>query len=163
MKVIFLDIDGVLNSDEYFDKIRDLNIQGIQSEIDVEKIKLLKKAVDETGAKVVLSSSWRYTRNAQHLKELLANFEIYTDSTPFMCGKRGLEIKQWLLDNPGVEDFVILDDEIFYSYDEELIKKLIKISNGNGYNFGEGLLPKDIDKIIKRLGKKKEKEEELER
>ena len=39
MKVIFLDIDGVLNSDEYFDKIRDLNIQGIQSEIDVEKIK----------------------------------------------------------------------------------------------------------------------------
>ena len=40
MKVIFLDIDGVLNSDEYFDKIRDLNIQGIQSEIDVEKIKL---------------------------------------------------------------------------------------------------------------------------
>ncbi len=160
MKVIFLDIDGVLNSDEYFDKIRNLNIQGIQSEIDVEKIKLLKKAIDETGAKVVLSSSWRYTKNAQYLKELLANFEIYTDSTPFMQGVRGLEIKQWLLNNQGVEDFVILDDEIFDSYDEELIKKLIKISNGNGYNFGEGLLPKDIDEIIKRLGKKKERKEE---
>ncbi len=163
MKIIFLDIDGVLNSDEYFDKVRNLNIQGIQSEIDVEKIKLLKKAIDETGAKVVLSSSWRYTKNAQYLKELLANFEIYTDSTPFMQGVKGLEIKQWLLNNQGVEDFVILDDEIFDSYDEELIKKLIKISNGNGYNFGEGLLPEDIDKIIKRLGKKKEKEEELER
>ena len=160
MKVIFLDIDGVLNSDEYFDKIRNLNIQGIQSEIDVEKIKLLKKAIDETGAKVVLSSSWRYTKNAQYLKELLANFEIYTDSTPFMKGVRGLEIKQWLLNNQGVEDFVILDDEIFDSYDEELIKKLIKISNGNGHNFGEGLLPKDIDEIIKRLGKKKERKEE---
>lgn len=163
MKVIFLDIDGVLNSDEYFDKIEKLNIQGIQSEIDVEKIKLLKRALDETGAKVVLSSSWRYTRKVQNLKELLANFEIYTESTPYIHGKRGLEIKQWLLDNPEVEDFVILDDEIFESYDEELLKKLIKISNGNGYNFGEGLLPKDIDKIIEKLGKKKEKEEESER
>ena len=119
--------------------------------------------LDETGAKVVLSSSWRYTRKAQNLKELLANFEIYTESTPYIHGKRGLEIKQWLLDNPEVEDFVILDDEIFESYDEELLKKLIKISNGNGYNFGEGLLPKDIDKIIEKLGKKKEKEEESER
>ena len=62
MKVIFLDVDGVLNSDEYFDKIKNVNICGIESEIDVEKIKLLKKAVDETGANVVLSSSWRYTR-----------------------------------------------------------------------------------------------------
>ena len=119
--------------------------------------------LDETGAKVVLSSSWRYTRKAQNLKELLANFEIYTESTPYIHGKRGLEIKQWLLDNPEVEDFVILDDEIFESYDEELLKKLIKISNGNGYNFGEGLLPKDIDKIIEKLGKKKEKEKESER
>lgn len=166
MKVIFLDVDGVLNSDEYFDKIKNLNIQGIQNEIDIEKIKLLKKAIDATGAKVVLSSSWRYTRNAQYLKELLSSFEIYTDSTPFIQGKRGLEIKQWLLDHQGVENFVILDDEIFDSYDEELLKKLVKISNGNGHSFGEGLLSKDIDEIIKRLGKKKEKEsidEEFER
>lgn len=166
MKVIFLDVDGVLNSDEYFDKIKNLNIQGIQNEIDIEKIKLLKKAIDATGAKVVLSSSWRYTRNAQYLKELLSSFEIYTDSTPFIQGKRGLEIKQWLLDHQDVENFVILDDEIFDSYDEELLKKLVKISNGNGHSFGEGLLSKDIDEIIKRLGKKKEKEsidEEFER
>lgn len=91
MKVIFWDIDGVLNSDEYFDKIKDLNIQGIQSEVDIEKIKLLKKAIDETGAKVVLSSSWRYTRNAQYLKELLLQYGIYTDSTPFFQNKRQIE------------------------------------------------------------------------
>lgn len=166
MKVIFLDVDGVLNSDEYFDKIKDLNIEGIKREIDIEKIKLLKKAIDETGAKVVLSSSWRYTRNGQKLKELLLDYGIYADTTPFLQNERGLEIKQWLLDNQSVEDFVILDDEIFDSYDERLIKKLIKISNGNGYNFGEGLLLGDVDEIIKRLGKKKEKtqaNEELER
>ena len=33
-------------------------------------------------------------------------------------------------------------------------------SDSNGYNFGEGLLPKDVDEIIKRLGRKREKEEE---
>lgn len=159
MKVIFLDIDGVLNSDEYFDKIKDLNIQGIQSEVDIEKIKLLKKAIDETGAKVVLSSSWRYTRNAQYLKELLQQYGIYTDSTPFLQNKRGLEIKKWLDNNPSVEDFVILDDEIFDSYDEELLEKLIKISNGNGISFGEGLQLKDIDQIIQRLGRKRQIEE----
>lgn len=162
MKVIFLDIDGVLNSDEYLDRIKNLDIKGIEREIDVEKIKLLKKAIDETGAKVVLSSSWRYTRNAQYLKELLLNYGIYAAVTPFIQNERGLEIKQWLSDNQDVEDFVILDDEIFNSYDEELMKKLIKISNGNGYNIGEGLLPKDVDEIIKRLGRTKIKQEEKE-
>ena len=158
MKVIFLDIDGVLNSDEYFDRIRDLNMQGIQSEVDIEKIKLLKKAIDETGAKVVLSSSWRYTRNAQYLKQLLLQYNIFADSTPFLQNKRGLEIKKWLENNPNVEDFVILDDEIFDSYDEELLSKLIKISNGNGISLGEGLLQKDVDEIIKRLGRRKKLE-----
>lgn len=47
-----------------------------------------------------------------------------------------------------------------------LIKKLVKISNGNGHSFGEGLLTRDVNEIIKRLGRKKEKneiEQELER
>lgn len=159
MKAIFLDVDGVLNSDEYFDKIKNLNIDGIQSEIDVEKIKLLNIAINETMAKIVLTSSWRYTRNAQELRKLLSEYGISTDSTPFIQNERGLEIKQYLSEHPDVEDFVIVDDEIFDSYDDELIKKLVKISNGNGHNFGEGLLPKDIDEIIKRLGRNKEKEE----
>lgn len=166
MKVIFLDIDGVLNSDEYFDKIRNLDIQGIEQEVDIEKIKLLKKAINETGAKVVLSSSWRNTRNGQQLKELLSNYEICVDSTPFIQNKRGLEIKQWLSEHQCIEDFVILDDEVFDSYDDVLTKKLVKISNGNGHSFGEGLLPRDVNEIIKRLGRKKEKnevEQELER
>ena len=159
MKIIFLDVDGVLNSDEYFDKIKNLDIQGIERDIDVEKIKLLKKAIDATGAEVVLSSSWRYTRNAQYLKELLSKYGIYVDSTPYIQNERGLEIRKWLSEHQDVEDFVILDDEIFESYDEELMKKLVKISNKNGRSFGEGLLLSDVDKIIEKLGRKKIKQE----
>ena len=152
MKVIFLDIDGVLNSDEYVDRVKKSDIQGIERDIDIEKVKLLKRAIDETGAKVVLSSSWRYTKNARYLKELLANYGIGVDSTPYIQDKRGLEIKKWLSENQGVEDFLIIDDEIFDSFDEELMKKLVKISNGNGRSLGEGLLPKDVNEIIERLG-----------
>lgn len=155
MKVIFLDIDGVLNSDEYFDKIKGKKIEGIEREIDVNKIKLLKQAVEKTGAKVVLTSSWRYTRNAQYLKQLLLTYGISADSTPFLGNKRGNEIKQWLIEHQNIENFVILDDEIFDSYDEKLMKKLIKVSNKQGKGFGEGLQQKDIEQIISRLGQKK--------
>ncbi len=154
MKIIFLDIDGVLNSDEYFDKIKNLNINGIENDIDISKIVLLKKSLDETGAKVVLTSSWRYTRKAQELKQLLLNYGIIVDCTPFIDNERGIEIKKWLQEHNDVQDFVILDDEIFDSYDEKLMEKLIKISDTNGINYGEGLQPKHIQEIIQRLGKK---------
>lgn len=152
MKAIFLDVDGVLNSDEYIKKIKEMNIEGIERDIDVNKIKLLKLAVEKTGAKVVLSSSWRYTRYAQELKQLLLAHGIGADSTPFINNERGIEIKKWIEEHKDVEEFVILDDEIFDSYDEELIK----ISNGNGRNYGEGLLEKDVEEIIKRLGRKRQ-------
>ena len=166
MKVIFLDVDGVLNSDEYIDKIKKLNVNTIKSKVSVNKIGLLKQAVDATGARVVLTSSWRYRRDGTLLKGLLLKYGICADSTPFMDNKRGLEIKKYLSDNPDVEDFVILDDEVFDSFDEELIKHLIKISDKNGRGFGEGLLPKDVDRIIERLGRikqDKEKQDEFER
>lgn len=161
MKVIFLDIDGVLNSDEYIERMQRLNIEGIEKDVDREKIKLLKKAIAETGAKIVLSSSWRYTKNGGYLKQLLGEYGIFTDSTPFVNHERGKEIKQWLTKHPEIDDFVILDDEIFDSYDDELMKKLVKISNENGKGLGGGLQEKDIEQIIEKLGRK-QKEEELE-
>lgn len=52
MKVIFLDIDGVLNSFIY-----DLERKEGETAIDHTRLPLLKRIVDETGAIIVLSSS----------------------------------------------------------------------------------------------------------
>ena len=86
-----------------------------------------------------------------------------TDSTPVVENKRGLEIRKWLENNDNVEDFVILDDEVFDSYDSALTEKLVKMSKEKETDIGEGLLSKDVDKIIEKLGKIKENKEELER
>ena len=71
MKVIFLDIDGVLNGNSYFTgalvklKMRKLfrfiekkfnrDLYGVHK----DKVRRLAKIVHKTGAKVVMSSSWR--------------------------------------------------------------------------------------------------------
>ena len=105
MKVIFLDMDGVLNSDEYFDKIKGLDIKGIENDVDIEKVKLLKDAVKATGAKVVVTASARYAFVGKLLIQLLREQQILVDLTPYLNNKRGIEIKQWLSEHPETENF----------------------------------------------------------
>ena len=89
MKVIFLDVDGVLIHNESLD--------GINLHIDEENVKTLKEIVDKTDAKIVLSSSWRKEynndlpgkRNRYKVLENILNrngLEIY-DRTPVIKGK----------------------------------------------------------------------------
>ena len=64
MKVIFLDFDGVLNSSGYsatlFEAGRPTKDEYGQELFDPETVNLLNRIVDETEAKIVISSSWRY-------------------------------------------------------------------------------------------------------
>lgn len=157
MKVIFLDVDGVLNSDEFFYNNKD------NSYIDEKTVRLLKKAVEETGAKVVVSSSFRYTRSFGKVQEILLRNGITFDKTPFLDNERGKEIKQWiaehskiseeLKDGSEVEDYVVLDDDIFDDFDEEILSHLIKMEENEVRGFGKGLQEKDVDKIIERFGR----------
>lgn len=58
MKVIFLDIDGVLNSNDWYVKTR--GVGGYNGgDIDPECIELINDLIDATGAKIIMSSSWR--------------------------------------------------------------------------------------------------------
>ncbi len=164
MKVIFLDIDGVLNSDAYIDKQLDNSSEGIESEIDPATLILLKKAVDITGAKIILSSSWRIMKKCNELEKFFMKFGIsLSGKTPYVDGKRGLEIKQYLSENENIEQYLILDDEIFESFDEELVNHLILIKSDQNYHgFSEGLTEKHIKQIIETFGRinKREKSDE---
>lgn len=124
MKVIFLDVDGVLNSLEDLKIYREKNnIKGsvLYDVVEDRPLKLLKEIVEKTNAKIVVSSSWRidYIRNGaecrgiyRKLKDRLLDYgmKIY-DITPIHgieC-QRGDEIREWLFENE-VENFIILDD-----------------------------------------------------
>lgn len=132
MKIIFLDVDGELTYSNYRNRET--------ANIDIEKVKLVKEICDKTGAKVVISSSWRgsedYTPKIYHvLIEVLSKNGIKVlGDTPYLKTEiigdvpetinleenldlkckygtgRAAEIQKWINEHE-VESFVILDDE----------------------------------------------------
>ena len=74
MKVIFLDVDGVLNNDGYFERTK--NEKQNRIELDDENIKCLKEIIDLTGAKVVVTSTWKELRIYSKLISYLKTFGI---------------------------------------------------------------------------------------
>lgn len=113
-KVIFLDIDGVLNSDTTIRRTAD-NYVFVGS----RQLKNLKNIINVTGAKVVLSSDWRYDRdnpeyNSDYLElknELMRyGIRFYGFTPELSSAHRGAEIDQWLKEHAEVSNFVILDD-----------------------------------------------------
>jgi hypothetical protein len=111
MKVIFLDFDGVITIPPKW-------------HIRSEKLKWIKKIVDETGAKIVVSSSWRCT-TVEKTKEIILDrpkrcpvsnmlkwfVDNLYDVTHTYRSPRGAEIKDWLDEHPEVENYVIIDDD----------------------------------------------------
>lgn len=114
MDVIFLDFDGVLNS-RCFRAAR-------SGMIDEKHMTFLYRIVEATGARVVLSTSWRIHWDAspenrsETGREIDQLFEKYGIE---IIGKipdgldRAQEIRHWLDDHPDVERYVILDDSPF--------------------------------------------------
>lgn len=107
MRVIFLDIDGVLNSREWDAKCALTG--GDLMQPDPRLVVRLLGVVQETDAKIVLTSSWRLD------KTIRWPFPVY-DVTPrgdaFGC--RADEIKAWLeahMEDGAYPAFAIVDDE----------------------------------------------------
>lgn len=168
MKVIFLDIDGVLNC-QWCKNF--LVPDGCYFVMD-EKIILLRQLVDRTGTKIVLSSTWRYgwmymqdthipendafrKREIRHflaLQEKLWEFELeFLDRTPVLnesFNHRGEEIDQWLREWEGepVESFVILDD-LNGKYLRPHASRLVRTS------LRKGLIQKHVELAVKILEK----------
>lgn len=107
MKIIFLDVDGVLNSW----KTNTRNPLGFLG-VDPPCCQLLRDIVVSTGAKIVLSSAWRYTPEAlPYLWDACGPTVQCIGETPrLFAHPRGDEIAAWLAEHPEVDKFVILDD-----------------------------------------------------
>ena len=65
----------------------------------------------------MVDSSFRYTRNFEKVERILFKNDIRFDKTPFINNRRGHEIKCYLEKNKNIEDYVLLDDDIFPDFD----------------------------------------------
>lgn len=124
MKLIYLDFDGVLNSRRWFNKLQgrqtDDRLVLVETDemLDPEPVELINQLVEKSGAKVVVSSSWRILHSIEDLNNILrkfgARFEAI-DVTPRLYEERGIEIQTHLdyLKSKGdeIESFVIIDDD----------------------------------------------------
>ena len=150
MKVLFLDFDGVLNTEDYREVHGSSN-----AGIDKSKLPLLKKLVDSTNVKIVLSTSLRmyWDKNPDKcdyygkiINDVLAEYglEVY-DKTPLLeNSKREDEILQWIVDNPCVKNYVAIDDG--YLSAKFLLGHFVQTSDTDG-----GLQEEHVNKAVEIL------------
>lgn len=141
-KVVFLDVDGVLN-------IRDLHIPQEKSPkgyigVQQEYLEYLKEIIDKTDAYIVLTSDWKdcfqddccspelADEDGQYLVERLAENDLSiverTDDKSkgddWRTG-RGNGIRRYLEKHKEVTHYVILDDVPFSSFTNELLPHFV--------------------------------------
>lgn len=115
MKVLFLDIDGVLNSRS------STNFKNNLWPIDYYMAFMVGKIKLDTGCEVVLSSSWRlHPDGFRIVNDTIV--ELFDKTPSALGGFRGEEIKSWLSDHPEVTKYAILDDDSDFYPDQPLFK-----------------------------------------
>ena len=141
IKVIFLDIDGVVNSEETLKRTKG-GILGI----DPYLVSIFNRIIFATDAKIVLSSSWRHSKEGRdEVRQQIMDFIDVTPRMPLLGGsetmERGKEIKAWLDKHPEVEKYAILDDDSDFLPDQPLFKTTWK----------KGLTEEIAKEVIKHL------------
>lgn len=128
MKVIFLDFDGVLNSEgsmHYEWRRRNhFKEQGLKGKIEESLCRVCTSNFQHIldtyrEVKIVISSTWRINYSIPWLQEKLASYGIDSSRvigrTPDLFrstlnGDRGMEIAEWLSENPSVSHYIVIDD-----------------------------------------------------
>jgi hypothetical protein len=161
MKIIFLDIDGVINSAFEWVSTSERGPAPINTtlwdihDLTPKYIGRLNDIIAATGAKVVISSSWRiqytYTQIEAMLKQQGFVGEVIGETPQFnrtpdgVVQDRGDEIKFWVNANDDIDAFVILDDIDFDGIINYYYPQFVHIKKSTG------LLPKHVEKAIKIL------------
>ena len=155
MKIIFLDIDGVLvNAKSVSGAKKICMAKGRfrhEEQIDKQCLVALNKIVAKTEAKIVVSSAWRILNSLANLQEIFRNVGLNAeiiDVTPRHGISRGHEIQEWL-DNQKfgeISNFVILEDDVSDVF-------LLKENVIQTYYFGDGLTEESADQAIDKLNR----------
>lgn len=152
MKVLFLDVDGVLNHRGVFKP-------GNPQPICQKAWSLCRQVVEKTGAKIVLSSTWRLgDENAcpyisklrsigvfDYAHEDWRTKDVWTDDWNGSAEdmRRGTEIAEWLSRHPDVSVYAIVDDD-----SDMLLEQKPRFVQTT---FDSGLLPEHRDRLIELL------------
>ena len=170
-KYIFLDIDGVLNSEHTLDQTSEHNASIICDQY----LENLRNIFEKTDAKLALSSSWRvyfestiddpkHSYGVQLVQALAKHNLKLHNATPFVKGQfsneRGLEIKTYI-DQHKITDYVVIDDEEFSDFKTHLdMYRFVQATFGNETTTieTEGLNKKVAEKAIEILNKGFDKE-----
>lgn len=155
MKIIFLDIDGVLNNADD----SDMHIhKGGTHFYSPKCVSYLNRITDKTGAKIVVSSTWRLRASVEQLQVTLKEMGVTGQVIDKTCqlnhlgGYRGNEILKWVKDNKELlgadyheyKHYVILDDDT-----DMLLWQKDNFINTDGY---KGLSLEDVEGAIEILG-----------
>ncbi len=149
MKIVFLDFDGVLNSEKYLHRC---GKEGLA--IDPSKMVLLKQIIDAAGAAIVLTTSWREHWEScdekcdpigRAINHIFHQFDLRIfDKTPSLRQSREEEIGAWLKAHAEIESFAVLDDRFL---DSELIRgHFVKTAN-----YLDGLDETNVERVIELL------------
>ena len=146
-KVVFLDYDGTLNDVKYLTSFHSKpGTHSGKDSLDPKKISLLRNLCSMTGAKVVLTSSWR--DDLETRKYLIQKWGIpIIGATPHKYDNRDLEIHQWMIDNhfdQNTGQYIILDDESSEFNKTQRAHLIYTREAGEKYPI-LGLQPKHID------------------
>lgn len=136
-KIIFLDVDGVLNS--YRNVIADGGFpfpkgskpeqapQHREENLDRLAIGMIRRLCAEFDARIVLHSTWRMHTDALEFGQRV-DLPIIGSTDPNVGKPRS--IRDWLRENPDVKNFIVIDDD-----DMQQPKRQIVTSMFEGFQY----------------------------
>lgn len=164
--VLFLDMDGVVNSARWFEVISKRAFRRAKGAakrdfltmIDPAAVALLNAVIDRTGADVVISSSWRIVWSVSEIAGMLTEKGFVgkvigaTPNGAFIPSEwvdkpeseytRGIEITAWLDEHRDVTTFAIVDDSADMAH---LLPRLVRTT------WARGIEPEHVERLVALL------------
>ena len=160
MKVIFLDIDGVLCTTSCYGK--GMNNKWSAYMFDQKAVVYLNHILNETGAEIILSSDWRHQYTLHEMREIFCHNGVLKGPIGFtpslktyiatnLEGGRADEIKLWIQNNAWKSDinWVAIDD---LNMDEFLYPNFVHCPNEHEGIKRQGIRDKVINLLNGKLG-----------